>query len=103
MSEPSTFQRLLENYRNDHQHPMNRATHMLGIPMIVVSLPLFFFSLWWALGLFVVGWILQFIGHAFEGNQPSFFRDPRFLLVGPMFIVKKYRQLFRPSAPSAES
>jgi len=103
MTTQSPFQRLLESYRRDHQHPMNRATHMVGIPMIVVSLPLFLFNFWWALGLFVVGWIFQFIGHAFEGNQPSFFRDPRFLLVGPMFIVKKYRQLFRSSAPSAET
>ena len=34
------------------------------------------------IGLFVLGWIFQFIGHAFEGKAPSFFRDPTFLLVG---------------------
>ncbi len=103
MSKQSTFQRLLENYRRDHQHPMNRATHMVGIPMIVASLPAFFFDFKWGLGLFVVGWIFQFVGHAFEGNMPSFVRDPRFLLVGPIFIVKKYSEVFRRSAKVAEN
>jgi uncharacterized membrane protein YGL010W len=32
--------------------------------------------------LFVSGWTLQFIGHAFEGKPPEFFRDWRFLFVG---------------------
>ena len=35
-----------------------------------------------AAGLFVVGWIFQFIGHAFEGKPPEFFQDWRFLFVG---------------------
>ena len=33
--------------------------------------------------LFVVMWILQFIGHHIEGKKPSFFKDLQFLLVGP--------------------
>jgi uncharacterized membrane protein YGL010W len=33
--------------------------------------------------LFVVMWILQFIGHNIEGKKPSFLKDLRFLLVGP--------------------
>ncbi|MBQ4830017.1 DUF962 domain-containing protein [Alteromonas sp. MMG017] len=35
------------------------------------------------LSLFVVMWILQFIGHKIEGKKPSFLEDLRFLLVGP--------------------
>jgi uncharacterized membrane protein YGL010W len=35
-----------------------------------------------ALGLFVVGWMFQFVGHAFEGKRPEFFKDLRFLFVG---------------------
>ena len=93
MSFQSTLKTLQENYRRDHTHPMNKATHMVGIPMIVISVPALFVSPWIALALFVVGWIFQFIGHAFEGNQPSFFRDPRFLLIGPMFIVGTYRKV----------
>ncbi|MND07043.1 hypothetical protein D3C83_288020 [compost metagenome] len=40
-------------------------------------------------GMFIGGWILQFVGHAFEGKAPSFFSDPRFLLVGAAWFVKK--------------
>jgi uncharacterized membrane protein YGL010W len=39
------------------------------------------------LGLFVAGWILQAIGHVFEGRKPAFFDDVRGLLIGPLFIV----------------
>lgn len=35
------------------------------------------------LALFVVMWILQFVGHKIEGKKPSFLEDLRFLLVGP--------------------
>jgi uncharacterized membrane protein YGL010W len=82
-------QDLLSNYKAKHQHPLNRLTHSVGIPMIVVSLPLFIFSWRWALLLFVVGWILQFVGHAIEGNQPAFFRNPVYLLVGPLWILRR--------------
>lgn len=41
-------------------------------------------SVWiFCLSLFVVMWILQFIGHHIEGKKPSFFKDLQFLLVGP--------------------
>lgn len=33
--------------------------------------------------LFVIMWILQFVGHHIEGKKPSFFKDVQFLLVGP--------------------
>ena len=79
----------IENYKAKHRHPLNRLTHSFGIPMIVVSLVVFFFSWRWALALFVVGWILQFVGHAVEGNQPAFFRNPVYLLVGPLWLVRR--------------
>jgi uncharacterized membrane protein YGL010W len=34
-------------------------------------------------GIFVVMWILQFVGHHVEGKKPSFLKDVQFLLVGP--------------------
>jgi uncharacterized membrane protein YGL010W len=41
-------------------------------------------SVWqFSLVLFVVMWVLQFVGHKIEGKKPSFFEDLRFLLVGP--------------------
>jgi uncharacterized membrane protein YGL010W len=79
----------MESYKAKHQHPLNRLTHSIGIPMIVLSLPVLLFNWQWALGLFVLGWIFQFIGHAIEGNQPAFFRNPVYLLIGPLWIVKR--------------
>ena len=80
---------LLQNYKAKHKHPLNKLCHSVGIPMIVISLPLFLFSWRWALTLFVLGWILQFIGHAIEGNQPAFFKNPVYLLVGPLWLLRR--------------
>ncbi|MCX7660109.1 MAG: DUF962 domain-containing protein [Caldimonas manganoxidans] len=46
-------------------------------------------SIWLAtgIGIFVVGWIIQFIGHYYEGRKPAFVDDLIGLLVGPMFVV----------------
>jgi uncharacterized membrane protein YGL010W len=38
-------------------------------------------------GLFVVGWIIQFVGHYFEGKKPAFVDDLVGLLVGPLFLT----------------
>lgn len=38
-------------------------------------------------GLFVVGWALQFLGHHYEGRKPAFVDDLRSFLVGPLFMV----------------
>lgn len=43
--------------------------------------------LWSGLGLLIAGWILQFIGHYYEGRKPAFFDDLRGLLIGPGFIA----------------
>jgi uncharacterized membrane protein YGL010W len=43
-------------------------------------------SLAWALGTFVAGWAIQFLGHRFEGMKPAFFDDVRQLLIGPIFV-----------------
>jgi len=88
-------QDFLANYKAKHQHPLNRLSHSIGIPLIVISLPLFLFSWKLALAFFVVGWILQFIGHAIEGNQPAFFRNPVYLLIGPLWFLRRLGSVFR--------
>jgi uncharacterized membrane protein YGL010W len=80
---------LITNYKSKHQHPLNRRSHSIGIPLIVVALPVFFFNWRWALTMFVVGWILQFVGHAIEGNQPAFFKNPVYLLIGPLWLLRR--------------
>jgi uncharacterized membrane protein YGL010W len=39
------------------------------------------------LGLFVVGWVFQFVGHIYEGRKPAFVDDLIGLLIGPLFVV----------------
>jgi uncharacterized membrane protein YGL010W len=92
-----TSEEWVEEYSHSHQHPLNKLTHKIGIPMIALSILLipvsFFVAGFWrvALGLFVVGWILQFVGHYFEGKPPEFFKDWRFLFVGLRWWFKKIR------------
>ena len=129
------------DYAEHHATPGNKFCHMLGIPLIVLSLfgllaavplatvggfPLtlaevllvgvtFYYltldsplalmmlatsilllalgrqlSLPWAAGIFVFGWILQFIGHyVYEKRSPAFLRNFTHLLVGPLWILAK--------------
>jgi len=92
-----TSEQWIAQYATSHQNPVNRACHTFGIPIILVSLALFlgsiaYHSLWKAaLGLFLFGWVLQFIGHAFERKAPEFFHDWRFLFVGVRWWVAKLR------------
>ncbi|OLF56413.1 DUF962 domain-containing protein [Pseudomonas chlororaphis] len=38
-------------------------------------------------GMFVVGWAIQFVGHYYEGRKPAFVDDVSGLIVGPLFVV----------------
>jgi uncharacterized membrane protein YGL010W len=40
-----------------------------------------------SLGMFVGGWVVQFVGHFFEGKKPAFVDDLVGLVVGPLFVV----------------
>lgn len=85
----------INRYERSHRHPVNRLCHTIGIPLIVLSLLLGIAAivvpaLWLpALGLFLAGWVLQFIGHAVEGKPPEFFSDWRFLFVGVRWWLMK--------------
>ena len=41
----------------------------------------------WGVGFFVAGWLIQFVGHWYEGKKPAFVDDIVGLLVGPMFVT----------------
>lgn len=38
-------------------------------------------------GLFVIGWVIQFVGHWYEGRKPAFVDDIIGLIIGPLFVV----------------
>ena len=134
----------LSNYADYHRSTRNIATHLIGIPMIVVALMvllsrpfwvvndwvfspavcivvvllLYYLRLHLALGLimaallgagllfsawiarledpwwlaigvggFFLGWVIQFVGHYFEGRKPAFFDDVMGLAIGPLFVL----------------
>jgi uncharacterized membrane protein YGL010W len=85
----------IARYEQGHQHPVNRVCHVVGIPMIGLSLLVALVALgvgglWWvAIALFAAGWIFQFVGHAFEGKPPEFFKDWRFLFIGLSWWSRK--------------
>ena len=92
-----TWEQWITQYAQSHQHPVNRLCHTFGIPLIAASIPLalaavFVEGLWPVpVVMFIVGWVLQFIGHWFEGKPPEFLRDWRFLLVGLRWWAAKMR------------
>ena len=46
------------------------------------------FQLWLiALIIFVISWIIQFIGHEIEGKNLLFLKDVQFLLIGPAWLM----------------
>jgi uncharacterized membrane protein YGL010W len=134
----------LAQYASYHRNPRNVITHIIGIPIIVISVAallaklaltvngvtlsaamalaaasiVFYLRLDIGLGLimaalmtgsvvigtqiaalptqewllisvgsFVVGWIIQFIGHYFEGRKPAFVDDMSGLAIGPLFVT----------------
>jgi len=42
-----------------------------------------------AIAVFVVGWVLQFIGHAYEKAKPAFVDDLNQLFIGPFFLISE--------------
>ncbi len=88
------LRRFVVNYVERHQHPVNRLLHLFGVPLtFVVSLIVLVLGHgWWALGCFVGGYVLQFVGHAIEGND-----------AGEVVLVKKLLgmkyQEFMPGSP----
>ena len=59
---------------------------MLALAAPIAALPV---GSWltWGLGLFALGWVIQFIGHYWEGRKPAFFDDVMGLLIGPLFVA----------------
>ncbi|HAG39867.1 hypothetical protein A2I98_09010 [Pseudoalteromonas agarivorans] len=41
-------------------------------------------------GVFVFGWVLQFIGHYYEGKKPAFVDDLIGLIIGPLYVTVEF-------------
>ena len=78
----------------------------LAILMLIVSIAMYFagaaMPLWLNFALFVLGWILQFIGHSvYEKKQPAFFRNFVHLMVGPLWILNDLVPLVKSASKPA--
>ena len=65
------IRRFLSNYLERHRHPGNQLLHAVGLPLtfLVPVILLFERQWWWAAAAFAGGYLLQFAGHAVEGND----------------------------------
>ncbi|MFC3034630.1 DUF962 domain-containing protein [Pseudoalteromonas fenneropenaei] len=79
-----------------------RLSLVLGVLMLMILLLMYAVSgwlistllpllplnqLWFGALLFAFGWVLQFIGHHFEGKKPAFVDDLIGLVIGPLFVL----------------
>ena len=76
-------------YLNEHRHPLNRATHMVGVPLLLatavagLSLPSWRI---FAAGQ-VVGWAIQILGHRIEGNRPAVLKNLWSVPMGILMVL----------------
>jgi hypothetical protein len=85
-------------YEQTHGNPVNRALHMVGIPIIVggtvgmIAAPSYSPPWWVAAGAFTFGWTLNFVGHGvFEKNAPAFADDPLSFVAGPIWDLQQLK------------
>jgi uncharacterized membrane protein YGL010W len=80
----------MQQYDHEHHAGWNKLLHAIGIPLIFAGIVLLILLKWKiGLGLFILGWMLLFLGHRIEGNKPAFFQGPIYLLVGPIWVAKE--------------
>jgi uncharacterized membrane protein YGL010W len=74
----------------------------IGFAIIITAVPLLWLaaaiadhvSIGWmwtiAIGLFVLGWAMQIVGHqVFEGKRPSLLDNPLHMLISPMYVFAR--------------
>ena len=66
------IRRFLKNYLPRHTNRVNQILHLIGVPLTFVGTPWTLLAgadWYYPLGCFVGGYLLQFAGHAVEGND----------------------------------
>ena len=89
----ATLDEYMSRYDHEHTNLWNKLLHGIGIPLILAGVVLLFLLFWHVgLTLFVTGWVLLFLGHRIEGNNPAFFQGPIYFLVGPVWVAKEIKE-----------
>lgn len=106
LSSPAAFdplhrrplRRILRNWRQRHQHPVNFWIHMLGIPIAVAGVVLLCLQSWvWGASALFVGYLLQYVGHRVEGNDLGEWAAIKRIFGRPFVGIAPSRQV--PPAP----
>ncbi len=95
----------LQGWMLRHQLPFNFWIHMIGIPLAMGGVVLLFVLDWseWYLGAsaFVLGYVLQYIGHRAEGNDVGEWAAIKRLLGLPcVSISPRWKQPAQATPPS---
>jgi hypothetical protein len=81
---------LYSHYHGAHNHPVNRALHMIAIPVGFSSLIVVWFH--WIIGLLLIpgAFGLAWLGHLIEGNKPAFLTNPAHVFVAPIWVMRRF-------------
>ena len=78
----------LSHYDHQHTHPVNRALHIIAIPLGFSSVVV----VWWhpVIGVLLIpaALALATLGHIIEGNQPAFLKNPMHIFVAPVWLFR---------------
>ncbi len=93
----TTLHAQIEFYRSQHRTKGCELCHLIGVPLIAVSILTLPFNWRGGLKLFTLGWGFQFIGHyVFEKNKPVLFseaRDPLTVLAALIYVSDGWSRL----------
>ena len=89
------FAEKMAYYRAQHSSDGVKATHLIGIPTLLLSLPLLAARPRIGLPMFIGGWAVQVAGHRiFEHNKPALTRGPvTYQLTGLAFWCEEVAEL----------
>jgi len=78
-------------YLSEHQHPVNRRMHFLGISLGLIAIVYTIVSgdLWWLLAGLIAAYACAWLGHfLFEKNRPATFKYPLYSFMGDWVMYK---------------
>lgn len=80
---------LYSHYDGAHNHPVNRALHMIAIPVGFSSVVVVWFHPIIGVLLIPTAFALAWLGHLIEGNKPAFLTNPAHVFVAPLWMIRK--------------
>src|SRR5579863_7198260 len=80
---------LYSHYDHAHNHPVNRALHMIAIPVGFSSVIVVWFHWLLAILLVIGAFALAWLGHLIEGNKPAFLTNPAHVFMAPVWVLRR--------------